>query len=747
MAVEVRDRQSPESVVEAAPAAPAGCCHGHAAKAPVDHGPVAEGTVFLCPMHLEIRQIGPGECPICGMALEPEVVTADMGPSEEYLDMRRRLWVAAALAVPLVAVAMGRHLLPGLFQALPATVLNGLELLLATPIVLWAGWPFFVRGWQSLKTRHYNMFTLVAIGTGIAWLYSLVAVLVPGLFPAAFRTAHGQVGLYFEAAGVIVTLVLLGQVLELKARERTSGAIRALLELAPGTARRIEAAGDEHDVELDELRVGDRLRVRPGEKVPTDGIVVEGRSAVDESMLTGEAMPVEKRAGEPVTGGTLNGRGGFIMTVASVGADTTLQQIVKLVADAQRSQAPVQRLVDKVASWFVPAVLAVAVMAFVAWGLLGPAPAMAHAVIVAVSVLIIACPCALGLATPMSIMVGVGRGAGAGVLVKNAEVLERMAAVDTLVVDKTGTLTRGRPELVGIETVPGGPGADALLALAAGLERGSEHPLGAAIVEAAESRSLERYAAASFESLTGKGVQGAVAGQAIALGNAALLAELELEPGPLQAAMERRQAAGETVVYMAVQGEVAGLLAIADPLKAGAREALDALRAEGVEIVMATGDNRRTAEAVASQLGIERVEAEVLPEAKGEVIRRLKGEGRVVAMAGDGVNDAPGLAVADVGIAMGTGADVAMESAGVTLVKGDLAGIVRARRLSRAVLANIRQNLVLAFGYNTLAVPIAAGALYPFTGMLLSPIIAAAAMSLSSVSVIGNALRLRQVRF
>ena len=721
MAVEVRDRQSPESVAEAAPAtggASAGCCHGHAAKAPVDHGPVAEGTVFLCPMHLEIRQIGPGECPICGMALEPEAVTADMGPSDEYLDMRRRLWVAAALAVPLVAVAMGRHLLPGLFQALPATVLNGLELLLATPIVLWAGWPFFVRGWQSLKTRHYNMFTLVAIGTGIAWLYSLVAVLVPGLFPAAFRTAHGQVGLYFEAAGVIVTLVLLGQVLELKARERTSGAIRALLELAPNTARRIEAAGDEHDVELDELRVGDRLRVRPGEKVPTDGIVVEGRSAVDELMLTGEAMPVEKQAGEPVTGGTLNGRGGFIMTVASVGADTTLQQIVKLVADAQRSQAPVQRLVDKVASWFVPAVLAVAVLAFVAWSLLGPAPAMAHAVIVAVSVLIIACPCALGLATPMSIMVGVGRGAGAGVLVKNAEVLERMAAVDTLVVDKTGTLTRGRPELVGIETVPGGPGADALLALAAGLERGSEHPLGAAIVEAAESRSLERYAAASFELLTGKGVQGAVAGQAIALGNAALLAELELEPGPLQAVMERRQAAGETVVYMAVQGQVAGLLAIADPLKAGAREALDALRAEGVEIVMATGDNRRTAEAVASQLGIERVEAEVLPEAKGEVIARLKGEGRVVAMAGDGVNDAPGLAVADVGIAMGTGADVAMESAGVTLVKGDLAGIVRARRLSRAVLANIRQNLVLAFGYNTLAVPIAAGALYPFTGML-----------------------------
>ncbi len=749
MAVEVRDRQSPESVSESAPApaTPAGCCHGHAAKAPVDHGKVAEGTVFLCPMHLEIRQIGPGECPICGMALEPETVTADMGPSDEYLDMRRRFWVAASLAVPLVAVAMGRHLLPDLFQALPATVLNGLELLLATPIVLWAGWPFFVRGWQSLKTRHYNMFTLVAIGTGIAWLYSLVAVLVPGLFPAAFRTAHGQVGLYFEAAGVIVTLVLLGQVLELKARERTSGAIRALLELTPNTARRIEAAGDEHDVELDELRVGDRLRVRPGEKVPTDGIVVEGRSAVDESMLTGEAMPVEKQAGEPVTGGTLNGRGGFIMTVASVGADTTLQQIVKLVADAQRSQAPVQRLVDKVASYFVPAVLAVAVLAFVAWSLLGPPPAMAYAVIVAVSVLIIACPCALGLATPMSIMVGVGRGAGAGVLVKNAEVLERMAAVDTLVVDKTGTLTRGRPELVGIETVPGGPGADALLALAAGLERGSEHPLGAAIVEAAESRSLERHAASSFESLTGKGVQGAVAGQAIALGNAALLAELELEPGPLQAVMERRQAAGETVVYMAVQGEVAGLLAIADPLKAGAREALDALRADGVEIVMATGDNRRTAEAVARQLGIERVEAEVLPEAKGEVISRLKGEGRLVAMAGDGVNDAPGLAMADVGIAMGTGADVAMESAGVTLVKGELAGIVRARRLSRAVLANIRQNLVLAFGYNVLAVPIAAGALYPFFGILLSPIIAAAAMSLSSVSVIGNALRLRQVRF
>jgi Cu+-exporting ATPase len=546
---------------------------------------------------------------------------------------------------------------------------------------------------------------------------------------------------------VIVTLVLLGQVLELKARERTSGAIRALLQLAPETARRVEVDGDEHDVALAELRIGDRLRVRPGEKVPTDGIVVEGRSAVDESMLTGEAMPVEKQVGEPVTGGTLNGRGGFIMKVGALGADTTLQQIVKLVADAQRSQAPVQLMVDKVASYFVPAVLAVAVLAFAAWSLLGPPPAMAYAVIVAVSVLIIACPCALGLATPMSIMVGVGRGAGVGVLVKNAEVLERLATVDTLVVDKTGTLTRGRPELVGIETVPGGPDADSLLALAAGLERGSEHPLAAAIVEAAESRSLERHAVSGFESLTGKGVQGVVAGQAVALGNAALLDDLGLEPGGLQAVMESRQAAGETVVYVAAQGEVTGLLAIADPLKERARDALDTLRGEGVEIVMLTGDNRRTADAVAKQLGIDRVEAEVLSEAKGEVIRRLKGEGRVVAMAGDGVNDAPALAMADVGIAMGTGADVALESAGVTLVKGELAGIVRARRLSRAVLANIRQNLVLAFGYNTLAVPIAAGALYPFTGILLSPIIAAAAMSLSSVSVIGNALRLRRIRF
>jgi len=702
-----------------------------------------EGTIFTCPMHPEVRQVGPGDCPICGMALEPETVTADTGPSAEYLDMRRRFVLSAVLALPLVVIAMGRHLLPGLFGHAPV-LLDWLELALATPVVLWGGWPFFVRGWRSIVSGHLNMFTLIAIGTGIAWVYSVVAVLTPGLFPAAFRDAHGSVGLYFEAAAVIVALVLLGQVLEIRAREATSGAIRALLDLAPDTARRIEADGDERDVPLAEIAVGDRLRVRPGDKVPLDGTVLEGGSAVDESMLTGESLPVEKGVGDPVTGGTLNGRGSFVMEVERTGDDTTLRKIVEMVAAAQRSRAPVQRLVDRVAAWFVPIVIGVAILAFIVWALIGPAPALAHAMVVAVSVLIIACPCALGLATPMSIMVGVGRGAEAGVLIRDAEVLERLAAVDTLVVDKTGTLTLGQPRLVGVETVEGGPDEATLLRLAAGIERGSEHPLAAAIVDGARERGLEPAVAEDFDSITGKGVTGRVDGRQMALGNAALMAELGVEAGPLAAVVARRQEAGETVMHVVLDGALAGLVAVADPIKEGAAKALADLRADGVAIIMLTGDNRRTALAVAGRLGIAEVEAEVLPDRKSAVVERLRGEGRVVAMAGDGVNDAPALAAADVGIAMGTGADVAVESAGVTLVKGNLAGIVRARRLSRATLRNIRQNLVFAFGYNSLGIPIAAGVLYPVLGILLSPMVAAAAMSLSSVSVIGNALRLRR---
>ena len=729
------------------PETPKTCCHGHVAKDPAEFENVPEGTVFICPMCEGVRQIGPGSCPMCGMALEPETVTADTGPSAEYLDMLRRTKIAAVLAVPLVILAMGRHLFPGLFHALPAAPLNWAEFVLATPIVLWAGWPFFERGWQSIKTTNYNMFTLIAIGTGIAWAYSVVATIAPGIFPDAFRDAHGNVGLYFEAAGVIITLVLVGQVLELKARERTSGAIRALLDLAPDTARRLDDEGQEHEVALAEIRVGNRLRVRPGDKVPLDGQLLEGRSAVDESMLTGESMPVEKAPGDAVTGGTLNGRGSFVMAVEQVGSDTTLQKIVKMVAEAQRSRAPVQRLVDKVASYFVPTVVGIAILAFVVWGLIGPPPAMAYAVIVAVSVLIIACPCALGLATPMSIMVGVGRGAEVGVLVKNAEVLERLAAVDTLVVDKTGTLTLGKPSLVGIETVTDGPEEAELLRLVASLERGSEHPLAAAIVEAAKERDIRLVEARDFDSLTGRGVRGTVDGRAVVIGNAALFDELEIAAGELESAVTQRQENGETVILAAVEGRVAGLLAVADPVKEGAKSALQQLREEGVEIVMLTGDNRRTAAAVAKELGIDRVEAEVLPDQKSAVVKKLREEGRVVAMAGDGVNDAPALAAADVGIAMGTGSDVALESAGVTLVKGELSGILRARRLSRATLTNIRQNLVFAFGYNSVGVPIAAGVLYPLTGLLLSPMIAALAMSLSSVSVIGNALRLRQQKF
>ena len=714
---------------------------------PAERKPAAGSAdaVFTCPMHPEVRQQGPGSCAICGMALEPETITKDSGPSEEYRDMRRRLWIAAALSAPLVVIAMGRHLFPGLFETFSGSTLSWIEALLATPVVLWAGAPFFVRGWQSIQRRSLNMFTLIAIGTGAAYLYSAVAVLLPGIFPPSFRGADGEVGLYFEAAAVIITLVLVGQVLELRAREQTGGAIRALLDLAPATARRIADDGSETEVDLDDVALGDRLRVRPGDKVPVDGELVEGRSSVDESMLTGEPVAVEKTAGDKVTGGTINGTGSFVMKAVRVGSDTMLARIVQMVADAQRSRAPIQKLADTVAAWFVPTVLLIAVVAFIAWAAFGPQPALAYALIAAVSVLIIACPCALGLATPMSIMVGVGRGAGLGVLIKNAEALERMAKVDTLVVDKTGTLTLGKPRVTAV--VPAsGIKADDLLRLAASLERGSEHPLAAAIVQAAEEQGLKLAPSDGFEASTGKGVQGKIDGRTVALGNRKLMDALGLDPGPLAGQAEERQAQGETVMFVVVDGKAAGLVAVADPVKETTVEALDALRDEGVRIVMLTGDNRRTAEAVAKKVGIDQVEADVLPEDKNDVVRKLQQEGRIVAMAGDGVNDAPALAQADIGIAMGTGADVAVESAGVTLVKGDLGGIVRARRLSEAVMRNIKQNLVFAFGYNAIGIPIAAGILYPFTGILLSPIIAAAAMSLSSVSVIGNALRLRQVK-
>jgi Cu+-exporting ATPase len=704
--------------------------------------PARPDAIYTCPMHPEIRQRGPGSCPICGMALEPEQVTLEEGPNPELADMRRRFWIGLVLAVPVLVLEMGSHLLGNLVA--PQTS-NWVQLLLATPVVLWAGWPFFVRGWQSIVRRSLNMFTLIAIGTGVAWLYSVVATIFPGAFPSAFRGEHGVVAVYFEAAAVITVLVLLGQVLELRARERTSGAIKALLGLAPKTTLRIDAAGREADVALEEVQVGDRLRVRPGDKVPLDGEVLEGGSHVDESMVTGEAMPVRKERGAKVIGGTINGQGAFVMRAEKVGRDTMLAQIVQMVAQAQRSRAPIQRLADVVSAWFVPAVIAIAVLAFGAWALWGPPPAMVYALIGAVSVLIIACPCALGLATPMSIMVGVGRGASAGVLVKNAEALERLEKVDTLVVDKTGTLTEGKPKVTALHVAAGFDEAE-LLRLGASLERSSEHPLAAAIVSAAKARALALSEASDFHSPTGRGVIGKVEGKQVALGNAKYLAELGADLSALQAQAETLRRDGATVIFAAVEGRAAGLIAIADPIKQTARAAIGALRDESVRIVMLTGDERATAEAVARQLGIEEIEANVLPEQKGAVVQRLRAEGRVVAMAGDGVNDAPALAAADVGIAMGTGTDVAIESAGVTLLRGDLEGIVRARKLSRAVMRNIRQNLFFAFVYNAAGVPVAAGVLYPFFGVLLSPIFAAAAMSLSSVSVIANALRLRAVR-
>ena len=703
-------------------------------------------TEWVCPMHPEIVRSEPGSCPICGMALEPSIVTVEEVENPELASMSRRFWVSMALSLPVLVLAMS-ELIPGrpLDSLVSPRLSLWLQVVLATPVVLWGGWPFFERAWASIVHRSLNMFTLIGLGTGVAYVYSLVAVLVPDLLPEALRGESGAPPVYFEAASVIITLVLMGQVLELKARDRTSGAIRALLGLAPTTARRVDADGEERDVPLAEVQPGDRLRVRPGEKVPVDGRVVEGRSSVDESMLTGEPIPVEKTAGAAVTGGTVNGTGGFVMEAERVGSETLLAQIVRMVSEAQRSRAPIQRLADKVSAWFVPIVVLISVVTFVVWSLIGPQPRLAYALVNAVAVLIVACPCALGLATPMSIMVGTGRGASVGVLIKNAEALEILYRVDTLVVDKTGTLTEGSPSVTESEAF-GGFEEGEMLALAASLERASEHPLAEAVVAAASASSIEIEPAGDFESRTGMGVVGRVSGRQVGVGNSRLMDELGIDMEPAAGRLEELRTMGRTVVLVGIDGSLAGLIGIADPIKPTAAEAIRDLHAEGLDIVMLTGDNRAAAEAVAAELGIDEVVAELLPEEKAETVARLEDEGRIVAMAGDGINDAPALALASVGIAMGTGTDVAMESAGVTLIKGDLTGIVRARRLSRAVMRNIRQNLVFAFGYNTLGVPIAAGVLYPVFGLLLSPMIASAAMSLSSVSVIGNALRLRGVR-
>jgi Cu+-exporting ATPase len=702
----------------------------------------AEATIWTCPMHPEIRRNGPGQCPICGMALEPLEPALDEGPNPELIDMSRRFWISAVLTLPLVALAFATELLG--WAPLPIRDSAWVQLALATPVVLWGGWPFFDRFWASIKTRNLNMFTLIGMGVGVAFIYSLIGTLAPQLFPTSLRTMGGFVPVYFEAAAVITTLVLLGQVLEMRARAATGKAIRSLLGLAPKTARLVKD-GKEQDVALEQVEVGDLLRVRPGEKIPVDGVVVEGRSSVDESMITGEPVPVEKVADGKVTGATLNGTGALLMRAERVGRDTMLSQIVRMVAAAQRSRAPVQKLADKVSGWFVPSVIGVSLIAFVVWGLFGPAPPLSHAIVNAIAVLIIACPCALGLATPMSIMVGTGRGATAGVLVKNAEALELMEKIDTLVVDKTGTLTAGKPKLIAVEPANGFDEAE-VLRLAASLERASEHPLAAAIVEGADERAIEVPATGDFESRTGKGVIGTVDGRKVALGNIALMRDLAIDPSPLLARADEHRSEGRGVMFVAIDGQPAGLIAVADLVKETAVEAIGELHREGIRIVMVTGDNRTTAKAVGRRVGIDEVMAEVLPDQKQAKIAELKNEGRRVAMAGDGINDAPALAAADVGIAMGTGTDVAMESAAITLVKGDLRGIVRARKLSRAVMSNIRQNLFFAFVFNAAGVPIAAGVLYPWFGILLSPIIAGAAMSLSSVTVIGNSLRLRGVR-
>ena len=704
--------------------------------------PAVPGAIYTCPMHPEVQQVGPGSCPICGMALEPESITLDDAPDPELIDMTRRFWIALALTLPVFATEMGAHF--GFMHALPASLSNWVGLVLATPVVLWAGAPFFVRGWRSLVTRHLNMFTLIAMGTGVAWLTSVVATIAPQLFPAAFRDTHGAAPVYFESAAVITVLVLLGQVLELRARERTSGAIRALLGLAPKTARRVTDHGDD-DVAIDAIAVGDLLRVRPGEKIPVDGIVTEGRSSIDESMVTGESMPVTKAEGARVIGSTVNQSGGLVMRAERIGRDTMLAGIVGMVARAQRSRAPIQRSADRVAGWFVPAVVAAAVLAFATWATFGPEPRLSYGLVAAVTVLIIACPCALGLATPMSIMVGVGRGAREGILVRDAQALEQLETIDTLVIDKTGTLTEGKPRVVSI-TVADGIDENQLLRFVASVERSSEHPLGHAILEAAKARGVLLGDVSHFSSPPGKGVTGTIEGKTVALGNAKLMAEFEIDTRDLDHAAASARRDGATAIYAAIDNRAAGVIAIADPIKTSAKAAMQALRGDGLRIVMLTGDNVATAKAVAGKLGIDEIEADVLPEHKNAVIQRLRDEGRRVAMAGDGVNDAPALAAADVGIAMGTGTDVAIESAGITLLNGDLASLVRARQLSKATMRNIRQNLAFAFAYNAAGIPIAAGVLYPVFGILLSPMIGAAAMALSSVSVIANALRLARVR-
>ena len=713
-------------------------------KRPASPAP-SEGTIYTCPMHPQIRQTGPGSCPICGMALEPVGASGDTGPSPELIDMTRRFWIGTALAVPLVILEMGAHF-PGLnlHRYVSPQISVWVQFALATPVVLWAGWPFFVRGAASVRNRSLNMFSLISLGIATAYLYSVAATFAPGLFPESLRQ-DGVVAVYYEAAAVITVLVLLGQVLELRAREKTGGAIRALLNLAPKTAQRIRGDGNDEEVPLEQIRIGDRLRVRPGDSVPVDGVVAAGRSAVDESMVTGESMPVDKDAGAKVIGGTINGTGSLVMRAEKVGSDTVLARIIDMVAEAQRSRAPIQRLADTVSAWFVPSVILVAVLAFIAWMIWGPPPAFAYALVAAVSVVIIACPCALGLATPMAIMVGVGKGATAGVLIKNAEALERFEKIDTLVVDKTGTLTEGKPRVVAVVPADGFDEAT-VLSLGASLERSSEHPLAAAIVASAKQRDVAIQDVADFRSITGKGVTGKIGGRQVSVGNANLLKDLGVASASLESRADELRRDGATAMFVAVDGRPAGIVAVADPIKATTPAALASLRDDGVHIVMLTGDNRLTAQAVASKLGITDIEAEVLPEQKNAIVRRLRSEGRAVAMAGDGVNDAPALAEADVGVAMGTGTDVAMQSAGVTLVKGDLAGIARARALSRATMRNIRQNLVLAFVYNVLGIPLAAGVLYPAFGLLLSPIVAAAAMSFSSVSVIANSLRLRFAR-
>jgi Cu+-exporting ATPase len=722
--------------------------HDHSQHAPAMKKPAPAGdqsqVEYTCPMHPQVRQMGPGSCPICGMALEPLLATAEQGESPELRDMTHRFWIGTALTVPVFALEMGSHL-TNLNHLLGQQLSNWIQLLLGTPVVLWAGWPFFVRAVASVKNRSLNMFTLIALGTGAAWLYSIVGTVAPQLFPATLRLADGAVAIYFEAAAVITVLVLLGQVLELRAREKTSGAIKALLGLAPKTAVKVDAKGNDETVQVDAIVVGDLLRVRPGEKVPVDGELTEGKANVDESMVTGEPIPVAKAVGSKVTAGTMNQTGGFVMRAEKVGADTLLSQIVHMVAAAQRSRAPIQRMADQVAAWFVPVVILVALLTFAAWLVWGPTPAFSYALITAVAVLIIACPCALGLATPMSIMVGVGKGAQHGVLIRDAEALEKMEKVDTLVIDKTGTLTEGRPKVVHIDPAPGFS-ADEVLQKLASVERASEHPLAMAIVMDAQTRKLALGQVSDFDSPVGKGVIGTVEGHVTVSGSARFLAEHVIDTSSLADAAEVQRKKAATVIFVGIGGKLAGFVAIADPIKATTAQALRELQAAGVRVVMLTGDGKTTAEAVGRELGIDEVVAEVLPQDKAAVVKRLQSEGRVVAMAGDGVNDAPALAQATVGIAMGTGTDVAMESAGITLLKGDLMGIVRARTLSHATMRNIRQNLFLSFAYNVAGIPLAAGVLYPFFGLLLSPVVAAAAMALSSVSVIGNALRLRTVK-